>query len=74
MNNNISTIEWSEGTPLSPGSYLVTFRYKYSTHYYTAVNISNWDGELWSNYDSGDDSCKIVAWCKLKNIKPYEVV
>lgn len=77
-------IQWKKGTPPINGQYLVIFRYEYmedivfndkgecvpKKYYATSVGISYWAEEIWSNYDSGDDSCQIIAWCHVKDILP----
>lgn len=76
-----SIIKWKTGVPPERGSYLVTFRYIYDesifnakatlSHYATGIGRTYWDGELWSNYDCGSDECKVIAWCKIKDIIPF---
>ena len=79
-----SIINWKTGTPEEQGSYLVMYKYVYeediifnekdenvSLKYYAeSIGCTYWDGEFWSNFDSGNDDCKIVAWCKITDIKP----
>lgn len=76
-----SVINWKTGIPPECGNYLVTFRYLYdesffntnatSSHYATGIGYTYWDGEIWSNYDCGSDECKVIAWCKIKDIIPF---
>lgn len=76
-----SVINWKTGIPPECGNYLVTFRYLYdesffntnatSSHYATGIGYTYWDGEIWSNYDCGSDECKVLAWCKIKDIIPF---
>lgn len=57
-----SVIKWNTGNPQETGSYLVSIGDKFVTTDYW----KNLD-EKWQYWDG-----VVVAWCKLKDIKPYK--
>lgn len=59
-----SVIKWQKGEPKESGNYLVTVKASntllVTTDFYMCIR--GW--RLWGDY--------ITAWCKLKDINPYE--
>ena len=64
-----SIVHWETGEPKHDGAYLVTYR---NTE--TLLNVCTClyrMGYIWVNGDMKEiDSDLIVAWCRLKDIKP----
>ena len=78
--NRESIIKWKVGTPEQAGTYLVTIEYCYmddlntkDKYYNTSVVLAYWD-EFWHEFDDPDSDCRITAWCKTSDIKPYEIL
>ena len=65
-----SIVHWETGEPKHDGAYIVTYR---NTE--TLLNVCTClyrMGYIWVNEDMKEiDSDLIVAWCRLKDIKPY---
>lgn len=61
-----NVIKWQTGEPPKEGIYLVTYKtpanYEVINAWYSEVG---WD--LWQS-----DTHKIIAWCDLRDIKPYK--
>jgi hypothetical protein len=78
-----SKIKWQTGKPKENGSYLVTFKYCYLEDlntgerlyhkrlYQTFIGQTYWEG-FWHQYDDKMSACKVIAWCKISDIKPYK--
>lgn len=73
-----SVIKWKTGVPSEKGVYLVTYRFgHYLTEhpfqkvYTTSIGTSYWDG-FWHSYEDEASDCKILAWCPISEIEPYE--
>jgi hypothetical protein len=73
-----SVIKWYTGKPKENGIYIVTYKFGYypterplDKLYNTSIGTSYWD-DFWHQYDDEMSDCKVVAWCPLSEIKPFE--
>lgn len=61
-----SVIKWQTGEPKKVGYYIVTYQSPIGATVETAL----YEEYGWDIYES--DYCKVIAWCPLSEIEPYE--
>lgn len=64
--NQWSVIVWHTGTPDKAGDYIVTGKTNEGDIFITEDSFMS-NNEWWVC-----DSCEVLAWCPIENIKPYK--
>ena len=66
-----SVVEWQTSEPKENGFYIVSYQIPNSSR--ANVTALVYTGGTWINGDWQEiDKSRIIAWCKLSNIKPYK--
>lgn len=66
-----SVIKWQTGEPKENGFYIVSYQFPNSSR--ANVTALVYTGGTWINGDWQEiDKRRIIAWCKLSDIKPYK--